>query len=102
MDSIYSGTEIVLVVMAGVLTNVAHARCEGKEKKEVAPPALLAPKHYSHRYCHFVGGYAQKPPRFIYSTPWNFCSRPWNVWKVPLPVTAWVQEVQEVQVEKCE
>ena len=24
-----------------------------------------------------------------------------NVWKVPLPVTIRVQEVQEVQVEKC-
>jgi len=25
-----------------------------------------------------------------------------NVWKAPLPVTSRVQEVQEVQVEKCE
>ena len=86
--------------MAGVLTNVSRARFEGKEKKKLHLLHFLHPVTTAtvilqgvmpkNRHVLFI------PRRGI------FVPGRGNVWKVPLPVTVWVQEVQEVQVEKCE
>ena len=69
----------------------------------VALLALLAPRDNSSRYSHFVGGGMPKNRRVLFvPRPGTNVPGRGNVWESHLPVTIQVQQVQEVQVEKCD
>ena len=82
--------------------SLSRARCEGKEKKKLHLLHFLHPGTTATATAILWGGMPKNRHVLFIPRRGIFVPGRGNVWKVPLPVTVWVQEVQEVQVEKCE
>lgn len=89
--------------MVGVLTNVSLARVvKAKKKKKLHFLHFLHPGTTATATA-ILWGDMPKSRRVLFIPRCGILvPGRGNVWKAPLPVTVWVQEVQEVQVEKCE
>ena len=93
----------------GKVVKPSRARCEGEEKKKLHFLHLLHPSTTATATA-ISWGFMPKNRRDFFIpqrgtiVPGRGTIVPGrgNVWKAPLPVTIRVQEVQEVQVEKCE